>query len=215
MKIGVFDSGRGGEAVAARLRELLPSADVISINDHDNVPYGNRSADEVFHLTAAAISPLLEAHCDAIIIACNTATTLAITTLRETYPDMPFVGIEPMVKPASLVTKTGVIAVFATPGTLGSDRYRELKQEFGAHRTFIEPDVSEWASLIEQDAADQVPVESSVKEVIAQNADVIVLACTHYHWLKDRISAVISDDVTVLEPSDAISVRIKDLLALT
>ena len=212
MKIGVFDSGVGGQAVAARLSELIPEADIISINDHANVPYGTRPVEEIIELTNAAIQPLLSAHCDAIVIACNTATTVAITWLRNTYPDATFIGIEPMVKPAAEMTQTKTIAVFATPATLASKSYASLKETWAQDITVIEPDTSTWASLIEAKLTSEVPIEEATLDAIKNGADVIVLACTHYHWLKER--AVMSADgrAEILEPSDAIGNRIKSLL---
>jgi len=212
MKIGVFDSGVGGQAVAARLSELIPEADIISINDHANVPYGTRPVEEIIELTNAAIQPLLSGRCDAIVIACNTATTVAITWLRNTYPDATFIGIEPMVKPAAEMTQTKTIAVFATPATLASKSYASLKETWAQDITVIEPDTSTWASLIEAKLTSEVPIEEATLDAIKNGADVIVLACTHYHWLKER--AVMSADgrAEILEPSDAIGNRIKSLL---
>lgn len=133
MLIGVFDSGIGGLSIATRLRELLPGADVQSVDDRAHMPYGTKTDQEIMSLTLAAIQPLLTLNCDSIVIACNTATTVAIKHLRDMYPDTRFIGIEPMVKPAAQLTNTGVIAVCATPGTLQSKRYNELKS-----RTHVE-----------------------------------------------------------------------------
>src|SRR5690348_11137829 len=129
VKIGVFDSGIGGQSVAERLQQLFPAVEIIFVNDSKNVPYGAKSAARVFELTKNAIQPLLEANCDAIVIACNTATTCAISELRSAYPDTHFVGIEPMIKPAALRSKKGIIAVLATPTTLNSHRYAALKRQ--------------------------------------------------------------------------------------
>lgn len=212
VKIGVFDSGIGGKAVAKRLRQLFPKAKIISVHDSANVPYGSKPASEVIRLTDAAIQPLLAEKCDAIVIACNTATTNAIDHLRSTYPDVHFVGIEPMVKPAAKLTKTGTIAVLATPGTLKSHRYAELKRLWAAQLTVIEPDCSSWATLIERGELQRVDVHVAVHESLRWQADVIVIACTHYHWIKDRIQATAGPSVRVLEPSDAIGARIDSLL---
>jgi glutamate racemase len=195
------------------LEELIPEAKVISVNDHKNVPYGTKSPSEIIRLTDAAIQPLLYQHCDAIVIACNTATTVAISHLRSTYPLFKFIGIEPMVKPAALQTKTGVIAVLATPQTLKSERYENLKNTWASKVQVIEPDCHDWAELIEQDKSNEIDVVSVVDALLKQNVDVIVLGCTHYHWLKQRfIDAIGSNPMAVLEPSDAIANRIKDIV---
>lgn len=213
MKIGVFDSGVGGRAVAKRLGELLPDAEIICIDDHEHVPYGSRPVTEIIQLTDAAIQPLIDANCDAIVIACNTVTTVAITHLREEHPQMNFVGIEPMVKPAAAQTKSGKIAVLATPVTLASASYDSLKKTWAEGVTIIEPDTSSWAGLIEAGRSEEVPIEDTVFHLIEQNVDVIVLACTHYHWLKERAETAAGVRAIVLEPSDAIGNRILSLLS--
>ncbi|HEU4830768.1 MAG TPA: glutamate racemase [Candidatus Saccharimonadales bacterium] len=212
MRIGVFDSGIGGEAIAERLRELLPHAEIISVNDRAHMPYGNRTPAEIIELTNSAIQPLLELPCDAIVIACNTATTVAIAELRSLHPQTHFIGIEPMIKPASSLTKTGHIAVCATPRTLQSARYDELKRTWAADIEVIEPDCSQWAELIEYGKSDQIDIAAIMAPLVAKGVDVIVLGCTHYHWVKQRILDTVGDNITVLEPSDAIAERIKSLL---
>jgi glutamate racemase len=212
MRIGVFDSGIGGEAVANKLQELLPDAEILSVNDHDHVPYGDKKPDEIIALTTAAIQPLLSASCDAIVIACNTATTVAIRSLRQTYPATNFIGIEPMVKPASAMTKAGIIAVLATPQTLLSPRYQELKNTWARGITVIEPDCHNWAELIENGASNDIPVERTIAALVNKGVDVIVLGCTHYHRIKERIADAAGGNVTVLEPTDSIAGRIKSLL---
>lgn len=212
MKLGIFDSGIGGEAVAASLRIAFPQAEVITVNDREHVPYGNRSIDDVINLTNAAIQPLLGASCDIIVIACNTATAAAIETLRERYPDQFFIGLEPMVKPATHLTKSGIIAVCATPATLMSERYTSLKQRYSANTIVIEPDCSGWAHMIEHDQIDELIIKNIISDICEQGADVIVLACTHYHWIRDIIEKTAAGRATVIDPSDAIVRRVTTLL---
>lgn len=211
MKIGIFDSGIGGQAVAEQLAHLIPGAEILSVNDHAHVPYGSRPSEEIMKLTTAAIQPLLDAQCDVIVIACNTATTVAIRHLRNTYPEVKFVGIEPMVKPAAIESRAKHIAVLATPATLQSARYKELKDTWAQGVTVEEPDCRDWASLIENGNSQAIPIESVVNKLIEKGVDTIVLACTHYHWLKDRAESAAQGKATILEPSDAISRRIKDI----
>lgn len=213
VKLGVFDSGIGGKSVADRLNELFPEAEIIFVNDSPNVPYGTRPKHEIISLTDAAIKPLLDKNCNAIIIACNTATTNAIDYLRLTYPDTHFVGMEPMIKPAASLTKTGTIAVLATPGTLASDKYAHLKQTWARNIKVIEPDCSDWASLIENGQSDTIDLDSTISQLLDKHVDVIVLGCTHYHWLKQDIQNLVGDKVSVLEPSDAIGARIESLIS--
>lgn len=208
MKIGVFDSGIGGEAVAAEIHALIPNAGVMTVNDHAHVPYGGRSKDEITALTDTAIQPLFDAGCDCIVLACNTATTNAIGALREKYPNQKFVGLEPMLKPARLLTRSQTIAVLATPATLASAQYAKLKLEWANDLTVLEPDCSTWASLIESGNMEEIDIRSSLEPLVSQGVDVIVLACTHYHWLKDSIQEYVGNTVSILEPSQAISSRI-------
>lgn len=213
MKLGVFDSGIGGEAVAAALQKTFPDAEIITVNDHKNVPYGEKNKGQVVVLTDRAIQPLLKAQCDVIILACNTATALAIEVLRRDYPDQKFIGIEPMIKTAAATTKTGTVAVCATRATLDSQRYAELVERYGKHLKLIEPDCSQWAYWIEHNQLNHEHVKQIVDYVCSMGADVIVLGCTHYHWIKDDIIALARDRATVLEPSEAIGRRVSALLA--
>lgn len=213
MKIGVFDSGVGGEAVAVELRRLLPNSEVIAVNDHNNVPYGGRPRAEIMKLTKAAVQPLVDLKCDSIVIACNTATTNAIQLLRHDFPTIPFIGLEPMVKPAAQLTATKHIAVLATPATLKSPRYAELKRAYGTGCTFYEPDCSNWAAHIEAGEQDAIALEATLQPLLKNNIDVIVLGCTHYHWIKDAIQSYVGKEVIVLEPSDAIKNRLEHILS--
>lgn len=214
MKLGVFDSGIGGEAVAAALRRTFPDAEILTVNDRQNVPYGEKTKGAVVVLTEAAIQPLLAAACDIIILACNTATTAAIATLRAHYPDQKFIGIEPMIKPAAALTKSGTIAVCATRATLDSKRYAELVERYGKDLKIIEPDCSQWAYWIEHNQLNHAHVKQIVDYVCSMGADVIVLGCTHYHWIKDDIIALANGRAAVLEPSEAIGRRVEQLLQL-
>jgi len=125
---------------------------------------------------------------------------------------MKFVGIEPMVKPAAAMSKAHHIAVFATPATLSSARYNELKETWAKNTIIDEPDCSSWAGLIEAGKKDDVPLEETLETELQKGADVIVLACTHYHWLKDRAEKIAGSRATILEPSDAISRRIASIV---
>lgn len=212
MKLGVFDSGVGGEAIAATINHNFPHAQIIVINDRKNLPYGDKTASEIISLTDEAIQPLLNAKCNAIVIACNTATSVAIDSLRAKYPSQIIIGIEPMVKTAANLTKNRIIAVCATTATLNSQRYNNLVKEFGAGLTILEPDCSDWARMIEHNEIDSVFVSKVINDVCTRGADVIVLGCTHYNWIKDQIALAANGRAEVIEPSGAICERIKTLL---
>jgi glutamate racemase len=213
MKIGIFDSGIGGEAVAASVRTVFPQAEVLVVNDREHVPYGDRTQDEIRQLTDSTIQPLIEQHCDIIVIACNTATAVAIEWLRQKYPGQLFIGLEPMIKPASRLTITGVITVCATPATLASERYARLKNDYGQNVTIIEPDCHDWARMIEDNEMNESKITDMVEQSKKHNADVIVLACTHYHWIREQIETAAGPTISVLDPSAAIVSRISELLS--
>ena len=214
MKLGVFDSGIGGEAVALALQKTFPAAAIITVNDTPNVPYGSKSPETVRELTDVAIGPLLAQHCDVIILACNTATAHAIEFLREKYPQQKFIGIEPMIKTAAAATNTGMIAVCATPATLASERYKTLLAAHGQHLTVIEPDCHDWAYRIEHNTLNEAHITEVIAPLLARDVDVIVLGCTHYHWIKEVIVRLANGQAAVLEPSEAIGRRVKALLKL-
>jgi len=215
MKLGVFDSGIGGEAIAASLQSTFPNAEIITVNDRAHIPYGNRTASEVISLTDTAIQPLLVADCDIIILACNTATALAIDNLRSNYPHQKFIGIEPMIKAAADQTNTHTIAVCATPATLASDKYHQLVQKFGTGLNIIEPDCKTWAQMIEENQINYHLISQIINDACDNGADVIVLGCTHYHWIKDAVVNLAHGRATVIEPSEAIGRRVKTLLKLS
>lgn len=215
MKLGVFDSGIGGEAIAHALRLKFPQATIITINDRENLPYGTKSPDEVIRLTFSAVQPLLSQDCDVIVIACNTATAYAIEPLRVQYPHQKFIGIEPMVKTASQLTHSDIVAVCATPGTLKSERYQDLLSDYATGLTVLEPDCSTWASAIESNLVDKAQIQSTINTLCARGADVIVLGCTHYHWIKDLIQDASNGRARIIDPSQAIGQRVASLLKLS
>lgn len=215
MKLGIFDSGIGGEAIASALRAAFPDTTITTVNDREHLPYGGKRQDEVIQLTDTAIQPLLTGHCDIIVIACNTATALAIDTLRQRYPNQQFIGIEPMIKTAASLTESKTIGVCATPATLASTRYHDLVAQYGSDLTIIEPDCSDWAALIEDNQINHSHIKNVVDEICDNGADVIVLGCTHYHWIKDLIIELSAGRAQVIEPSEAIGLRVKQLLNLS
>ena len=208
MKIGIFDSGIGGDAVAADLERHFPKASILSFSDRENLPYGSKTPNQIKQLVDQAIQPILSANCDVVVIACNTATTIALPGLRDKYPDQIFVGIEPMIKPASSLTTSNIICVCATPATLSSARYLQLKREFGMGKTFIEPDCQNWAEMIENNSVNEAIISKQINDVTVAGADIIVLGCTHYHWIKGLIEKIAGNRAKVIEPTDYIAKRI-------
>lgn len=212
MKIGVFDSGVGGEAVAKKIKKALPEHEIILREDKEHVPYGSREPNEILEFITPIFQSMIDDGCKIIVVACNTVTTTLINEIREKFT-IPFVAIEPMVKPASALTKTGVITICATPATLKSERYKLLKNEFTQGITVIEPDCSKWARLIETNQIDQNSISEMVNDSIRQNSDVIVLACTHYQWIESDINEIAGDKAQVIEPSAATIEQLKKVIS--
>lgn len=210
--IGVFDSGIGGLSVANAITEAMPEHSVIFKNDTAHMPYANKSSDELLTLVTPILDSLVSEGCEVIVIACNTVTTTIIPELRERIK-VPLIGMEPMVKPASELTKSKVIAVCATPTTLASERYKELKQTYAEGITVLEPDCSNWSYLIETDQIDRQAIAATTDEVCSKGADVIVLGCTHYHWIEDLIKEASKSKATVLQPEQPVVAQLERVLA--
>lgn len=210
MKIGVFDSGRGGEFIAFGLEKLLPGNEFIVVNDREHVPYGSRNDAEIIDLTTRAIQPLIDAKCPIIVIACNTATMAAISALRHQYPTVRFVGTEPMIKPAASLSVSQHVSVLATPLTLQSQRYKHLVREYGNGLLIDQPSASGWAAAIEFGTPENI-LFSEVSASVANGSDTIILACTHYLVLKDRLRTLFPH-VTILEPTEPIAKQITRLI---
>lgn len=213
MKIGVFDSGIGGKSVSNAIQKALPQDKIVYVQDEKNVPYGTKSPSHLLSLVVPILQNLVDQGVDVIVIACNTVTTTIIADLRKEF-QLPIIGIEPMIKPAGLLTKSNVIAVCATPATLASPRYKELLTKYAPHVDVIEPDCSDWAFMIEQNAVDVQCIEEQTRQVCERGADVIVLGCTHYHWIEKEIKAIASQyGASVLQPEEAVIRQLKRVLA--
>lgn len=211
LRIGVFDSGIGGLSVASAIDKAFSDADVIFVNDSEHVPYGTKSNEELLKLSLPFLEGLESRGCDIIVIACNTISTTIIGELRHKLR-VPLVGIEPMIKPAAVMTKSKIIAVCATPSTLASKRYAELKNDFAKDIIVLEPNCSNWAELIEKNSIDQQQITDTINSVINKGSDVIVLGCTHYHWIEQDIKKIAGDKAIVLQPEAAIIMRLRQVL---
>ncbi len=213
IKVGVFDSGVGGAGVAQAIQEAMPELEVLYADDHEHIPYGNREPEEIKGFVVPILEALLNEGCKAIVIACNTVTTTLITELREII-SVPLIGTEPMVKPAAEATKTGVIAVCATPTTLASKRYATLKHDYAQAITVLEPDCSNWSRMIEDNEIDHAQIAETIRSVCDNGADTIVLGCTHYHWIEEEIKAIAGEyQATVIQPEPALIRQLRRVLA--
>lgn len=210
MKVGVFDSGLGGEIVADRLKKHFPHVEFVVISDRAHLPYGNKTTEEIINLANNAVQPLLSS-CPIIIVACNTATAAAIETLKMRYPNTEFIGFEPAIKPAAREDRSGVIMVLATVSTLHSSKYRALKQHWADEILVIEPDCSTWAEKIEQGNFSKSDLMPIINQAIASGVDEIVLGCTHYLAIENDLKSALPM-VAVQTPIDGVAHRLKEIM---
>jgi glutamate racemase len=226
--VAVFDSGIGGLSVLRALHAALPHEDFVYFADTAHAPYGERDDAFVIERSLAIARTLLVAHAaKALVVACNTATAAAIDALRATYPSTPIVGIEPALKPAAALTRTGHVAVLATQGTLQSTRFAALCEAHGAQAEFHCVAGTGLVEAIERAATDP---ESDTTKLIAicdhltltfgvfgpqkGGMDVLVLGCTHYPFAMPHFQRLVGPDVAILEPGAAVARRAAELLAL-
>ena len=215
--IGLFDSGMGGLSVWQQISRALTSESLIFFGDGVRCPYGSRGKEEVLQFTVEAVERLIAEGCKLIVIACNTATAVAIDYLRANYPQIPFVGLEPAVKPAALSTKTGTVAVLATQRSLEGELFVNTSAKYADKVNIIKAVGKGFVEIVEEGREHSAEADSAVKEVveplIAAGADRIVLGCTHYPFLRANIERVIGDrDVKVVDSGEAVSRRVEQLL---
>jgi glutamate racemase len=212
MKIGVFDSGVGGQAVVNAIKKQLPELEIIYKEDKAHVPYGSRSIKEIHSFVRPIFQEFINEGCQVIVVACNTVTTNLISSLREEF-SVPMVGMEPMVKPAAEKTRSKIIAVCATPRTLTSARYEWLKETYAPGIRVLEPDCSDWALMIESNTLDREKVAKRIEEVINSGADQIILGCTHYHWIEELIKEIAAGRANVIQPEGPVVAQLKRVIA--
>lgn len=211
VQIGVFDSGVGGLSVANYLEENLENIQIQLVQDTQNIPYGNKSPDLLLELVTPLLHRMVEDGCQVIVIACNTVTTNIINHLRKDI-SVPLIGMEPMVKTAAEQTKNNCIAVCATPATLNSDRYKWLKEQFASKVDILEPDCSRWSSMIEANQVEHQFIKKQMKDACQKGADVIVLGCTHYHWIEEEIQKTVAGKAKVLQPVVPVAKQLKRII---
>lgn len=206
--IGVFDSGVGGLSVLRAIRNELPNERVVYVADSGFAPYGERDADFIEERSGAIVRFLITQGAKAIVVACNTATGVAVERLRATHR-LPIVAIEPAIKPAAAMTISGVIGVLATSATLASPRFATLARRVSeSARVLVQPCpglVPQVESGALSGPATRALVEQYVVPLIAQGADTLVLGCTHYAFLTPVIREVVGDGVAILDPAPAVA----------
>jgi len=215
--IGVFDSGVGGLSVWREIVRALPREDTIYFADQAHVPYGPRGETEIRGFCDVITRYLLDAGCKAIVVACNTASAAALKHLRETFPQVPTIGMEPAVKPAAAVTGNGVVGIMATPATFQG---RLFKATAGRHASGIRLVNQVCDGLAEQveaghlEGADTLALlRRCLAPILAAGADTVVLACSHYPFVIGPIRDIVGPGVIVIDPAPAIARHLGDVLA--
>jgi len=214
--IGIFDSGVGGTSIWRDLHQLLPFENTIYLADSKNAPYGYRTHDEIISLSHKNTQVLLKMGCKLIVVACNTATTNAISDLRKTY-DIPIIGIEPAVKPAALRTSSKSIGVLATKGTLSSILFSKTSSEYTKDIAIIEIVGEGLVPLIEAGKLHSKEMtELLIKytaPMIEANIDYLVLGCSHYPYLIPQLKKILPSHVKILDSGEAVAKHTRNTLA--
>lgn len=215
--VGAFDSGLGGLTVVHALREAMPSERIIYVGDTAHVPYGGRDSGEIITFSLQIARYLVETHdVKAIVVPCNTATSAAVPTLREAYPDIPIIGTEPGIRPATLATRTGIVGVLATVGTLAGDRMARLVSTFAHGVTVLKQPCPRWVELVEAGKFDTPETRDAVREcvepLLKRGADVLILGCTHFPALTPVIREIAGSDITIIDTTDAVVRRVQQIV---
>lgn len=212
--IGLFDSGIGGTSIWKEVHGLLPNENTIYLADSKNAPYGLKSKDEIIQLSCKNTELLLEENCKIIVVACNTATTNAIKELRAKY-DVPFIGIEPAIKPAAIQSQTQTIGILATKGTLNSSLFHENVAKHPDVK-IIEQIGHGLVQLIENGDLDSPEMkellESYLLPMVEKNIDYLVLGCSHYPYLIPQIKKIIPSSIKIIDSGEAVAKQTKKIL---
>ncbi|NPV84483.1 MAG: glutamate racemase [Anaerolineae bacterium] len=214
--VGIFDSGVGGLSVLRAIRRLIPAQPLVYVADQAHVPYGTREPEEVRIFSEAITRYLLGEGARIIVVACNTASAAALAYLRQTFPQVPFVGMEPAVKPAAIQTRSGKVGVLATPSTLQGALYASVVRRF-ARGVLIYQDTC--PGLVQQiengnlgGAETRSILENALCPMLKKGVDVIVLGCTHYPFVIPLIAEIVGEDVAIIDPAPAVARQTQRLL---
>lgn len=213
--IGIFDSGVGGTSIFKEIHQLLPNESIIYLADSSNAPYGDKASEDIKNLSEKNTRFLLSMNCKLIVVACNTATTNAISYLRASY-NVPFIGIEPAIKPAALQTKTGCIGILATKGTLASDLFHKTTNLYSTTIRVIEQIGTGIVELIEDGKLYSKDMrhllKTYLKPMILAKIDYLVLGCTHYPYLIPILRELLPEHVQIIDSGEAVARQTKHIL---
>lgn len=214
--IGFFDSGLGGLSVLRATRTLMPEESALYFADQAHVPYGPRSLAQVRDFSEAITRFLLELGAKLIVVACNTASAAALHSLRESFPDVPFVGMEPAIKPAAEGTHSGVVGVLATPATFQGELYASVVERFANGVEVLQHTCPGLVGQIEQGMLEgretRAILESALHPMMERGIDTVVLGCTHYPFVIPLIQEIVGEGVRVIDPAPAVARQVKRLL---
>ncbi|RXR21222.1 glutamate racemase [Flavobacterium amnicola] len=212
--IGLFDSGIGGTSIWKEIHQLLPNENTIYLADSKNAPYGKKSKEEIIQLCFKNVDFLLAQNCKMIVVACNTATTNAIKEMRAKY-DIPFIGIEPAIKPAANQSETQTIGILATKGTLNSELFNKQVENY-SNVKILEQVGYGLVELIEDGKIDSEDMRNLLKlylrPMVAANMDYLVLGCSHYPYLIPEIKKIIPAHVKIIDSGEAVAKQTKAVL---
>ncbi len=213
--IGIFDSGVGGTSIFKEIHALLPNENIIYLADSRNAPYGNKTQEEIKSLSIKNTEYLLSKDCKIIVVACNTATTNAISYLRESY-QVPFIGIEPAIKPAALNTQTKAVGILATKGTLSSQLFHKTSDLYANGIKVVEQIGEGIVPLIESGKlnSDEMKdlLQFYLEPMLKANIDYLVLGCTHYPYLIPMLETMLPEDVKIIDSGLAVAKQTKAVL---
>lgn len=214
--IGLFDSGVGGLSIWRAIRKLLPQESMAFFADSGHVPYGEKSTRELEDLTGRIANFLISKDAKLIVVACNTATVHTIAYLRDAFPDVPFVGVVPVVKTLARQTRSGTIAVLSTPATAASPYLAALIHEFASGKKVINVGCDGLENMVEaghvRTRATVALLERHLSKVQGSGADVVGLGCTHYPFLRARIKSLLGRGVRLYDPSRPVARRVRQVL---
>lgn len=213
----MFDSGVGGLSILRQLRQQLPAESVLYVADQAHVPYGRRPIPEIQSFSRAITTFLLERSAKLVVVACNTASAAALESLRREFPGVPFVGMEPAVKPAAATSQTRLVGVLATPATFQGSLFASVVERFAGGVVVVEQTLPGLVECVEAGDLDgpapRSIIERGLEPLLERGVDTLVLACTHYPFLIPLIREIAGPEVSVIDPSPAIARQAARLLA--
>ncbi|MDR2697839.1 MAG: glutamate racemase [Holophagales bacterium] len=214
--VGIFDSGVGGLSVLRAIRALRQDVNIHFVADQAHVPYGSRPLEQVREFATGITNYLLKEGADLVVAACNAASAAALHSLREDFPQIPFVGMEPAVKPAANLSSSGTVGVLATPATFQGKLYASVMERFAANVQVLTSTCSGLVQSIEAGDLDGTATRSILEEalnpMLEAGADSIVLGCTHYPFVIPLIKSIVGTGVEIIDPSPAVARQVDRLL---